>query len=813
MDILAAYYQNIWPFAGDVVVRFASWNTVVKAPIGTWKSFLFFDGPLWALYKSTHRPLLHRQSAAGMIQLLIVLHASVYLIERSLTSTKAWNDSIRSRLFRVGEDASSVRTFLAQHCPEMVTPNATLKPVLEQCRLDEVHFSSQLEFEAQLRELLPPKEVTQNLYFLMQDQPSIFDVSPAERITIFKELFQLLWIDEGKEKIQQKKRELQAELKVMSDTSRLDTKFHQWINALQDMHHAIDQQLLEEPLLPDIRDIRDRWIKSPIWQDTQLLWDDIRVTPWSWTSEDLIFLEQLLPLVQEYRDMYVSTKTNIDKSRQQLTTLQRQHQDHQQTRQRLVEEINLLQKNISSSSASDEALASLRQQRQEYDAAEQRLVHDVDWDVAASYGCSHRDFLGYYEWIKEMISAAKEYKREYTLCQEKQEAYLSQHQQDKQRIADITQQLATLETSLQQQTMFHCDKIEGSCPYVELIKGRALDGLKKQQEQLGLELRNLEQQSTEREKQYRAADYATRWERLRNEIDRLSRLFRSLPRKDIDERYRTYTSLQWSRRALDEQQRELEQTTQHTQMWRDELTQKQTQLSTLDVEQQRLSDALDEVTHEIATLTDQIWSRDLAWYDNLLARLSTLRQTCMMLLELLDEYTQQKLRLKSLQEQEKMSSELFTIFSKELLLVVLQEFLPNLEEVMNAHLAQVVNWEVKFVLDSWSTLSLDILVTDKLGQRHVKSLSGGQKTILKLMRIMSVATMMDTSFLFLDETINNIDEETIGRVAAFLDDYVTSRNIAFVVITHAPQIQHMTMRDRVIDLPYIFAGVELSPAA
>lgn len=72
----------------------------------------------------------------------------------------------------------------------------------------------------------------------------------------------------------------------------------------------------------------------------------------------------------------------------------------------------------------------------------------------------------------------------------------------------------------------------------------------------------------------------------------------------------------------------------------------------------------------------------------------------MMLLELLDEYTQQKLRLKSLQEQEKMSSELFTIFSKELLLVVLQEFLPNLEEVMNAHLAQVVNWEVKFVLDS-----------------------------------------------------------------------------------------------------------------
>lgn len=41
-------------------------------------------------------------------------------------------------------------------------------------------------------------------------------------------------------------------------------------------------------------------------------------------------------------------------------------------------------------------------------------------------------------------------------------------------------------------------------------------------------------------------------------------------------------------------------------MWRDELTQKQTQLSTLDVEQQRLSDALDEVTHEIATLTDQI---------------------------------------------------------------------------------------------------------------------------------------------------------------------------------------------------------------
>jgi DNA repair exonuclease SbcCD ATPase subunit len=137
-----------------------------------------------------------------------------------------------------------------------------------------------------------------------------------------------------------------------------------------------------------------------------------------------------------------------------------------------------------------------------------------------------------------------------------------------------------------------------------------------------------------------------------------------------------------------------------------------------------------------------------------------------------------------------------------LMIVVLQDFLPALQEILNSYLAQIVWYEVRFLQpeNEWDQLELDIEIHDEKWSRSVKSLSWGQRTILKLVWMLSVSTLFRSSFLLLDETINNLDTATISQVADVLQEFITSQDITFYVVTHSPQIQQMDIRDSVIKL-------------
>jgi DNA repair exonuclease SbcCD ATPase subunit len=63
---------------------------------------------------------------------------------------------------------------------------------------------------------------------------------------------------------------------------------------------------------------------------------------------------------------------------------------------------------------------------------------------------------------------------------------------------------------------------------------------------------------------------------------------------------------------------------------------------------------------------------------------------------LVDDFNDTQLKVKILQEEEKMIANLYQIFSKELLLIVLQDSLPTLSEIINAFLAQVVDYQISF---------------------------------------------------------------------------------------------------------------------
>ena len=87
-DIHLAYYQNIGPFQNkDVFVNYKAGKNLIKAPIGIGKSFLFFDAPIFALYKNSSRTITNKNSKNASLQLLFTVNDSVFLIIRNLTLT------------------------------------------------------------------------------------------------------------------------------------------------------------------------------------------------------------------------------------------------------------------------------------------------------------------------------------------------------------------------------------------------------------------------------------------------------------------------------------------------------------------------------------------------------------------------------------------------------------------------------------------------------------------------------------------------------------------------------------------------------
>jgi hypothetical protein len=91
-----------------------------------------------------------------------------------------------------------------------------------------------------------------------------------------------------------------------------------------------------------------------------------------------------------------------------------------------------------------------------------------------------------------------------------------------------------------------------------------------------------------------------------------------------------------------------------------------------------------------------------------------------------DQFIERQQQIRELQDKEALVKDLLQIFQKELLIVVLQDFLPVLEEVINSYLQQIVPFSLRFELPKTmqEQIELAIWIEDENGQRAVKSLSG-----------------------------------------------------------------------------------------
>ncbi|MDR2190661.1 MAG: hypothetical protein LBP53_05790 [Candidatus Peribacteria bacterium] len=93
-------------------------------------------------------------------------------------------------------------------------------------------MKNETDLQQTLDQLLPPKPVFLSTIFLLQDADNIFELQPAERLTVLKNVFGLLGIDEAKEQVQDKKREISYKLKALQDHSHQDTRLRKLLKQL-----------------------------------------------------------------------------------------------------------------------------------------------------------------------------------------------------------------------------------------------------------------------------------------------------------------------------------------------------------------------------------------------------------------------------------------------------------------------------------------------------------------------------------------------------------------------------------------------------
>lgn len=66
--------------------------------------------------------------------------------------------------------------------------------------------------------------------------------------------------------------------------------------------------------------------------------------------------------------------------------------------------------------------------------------------------------------------------------------------------------------------------------------------------------------------------------------------------------------------------------------------------------------------------------------------------------------------------------------------------------------------------------------------------------------MLAISSFLRAPLLFLDETINNIDKDTVGKVADMLTDFVKKQDMKLYTITHSEQIQTMNIWDGVVEI-------------
>lgn len=834
INLLAISYKNIWPFKGNPIsIFFQQGKYLIKAPIWTGKSFLFFDGPIYGLYKYNTRSLLNNTSSEGQIKVLFTFENETRLIIRQITKAKI-KESCSSTLYKI-QNYENISE-------EIIKKNEDIEQYIKKSGaiLEKIEFKNETDLQQTFLSFLPPKEVFVNTVFLMQDSDNIFELLPSERLTVLKNVFWLLGIDEAKETIAEKKKEISYKLKTYSDTTKYDEKTQLLIKKLLINHKHLKQEEIHEikeaiqkkdKNLEELELIQEKVTIQDL--DISNFWLDINLeinTIIQWEKDKYKKLKNQLENIQE---SIKTEKQKIDSKRQNLFSIQKENQE--------------LDKNIKEIEWNN--FENTKKQIEDLQEKLQQIDNNISHEKVTNFFIDNKelqefkpinsiqDIENVYNIIKQLIekwkSLQEKIKNNQLLIENKQLEQKSQEEKQQQleqitteqekdlqkQLLDIEDHLKSFENNIEQQATFSCEKIGNNCPFIKIINKKTFDQLEDQKQIFLTKKKNLEKAIEEKRNQLQLLkdqkkenknkededlikEYKKNIIEQEKTIETIKDFLNEMDRKNIEKEYQSYIIIKKEKITKEQQLKEIE----ILQKKKEEYLQKRDKNNEI---QKHITQEIQENECEINILEsnkkiieEQIQNSN---YQKIL-KAEEYNNECIRIQRdienMINEFKTLQRETEILRKQEKQINNLYTIFSKELLLLVLQDHLPILNDIINNYLSQIVDYQIVLKLNKTNSdkLELEANIIDQQWEREIKSLSWGQKIILKLIWMLSISSYMRSPLLFLDETINNLDTETVSKVADMLENFVQQRNIKFYTVTHNQQIQDMQIRDKVLEI-------------
>ncbi|MEI6774753.1 MAG: hypothetical protein WCL18_08500 [bacterium] len=328
---------------------------LIKAPIGSGKSFLFFDGPIYGLYKYSSRNILNTKSKDGFIKLICEVNETTYLITRMIKKGKS-KDSCESKVYTLEGTLPDFN----QHTP--IENNVDIEDLLRKqpglpdvagLKRDEISFKNETDLQQNLQTFLPPREVIMNTIFLMQDSDNIFELTPVDRLTILKNVFNLMGIDEAKDVLADKKREIRYKIKATTDISKYDEKLKNSIqnylttftNTKELLNNAINTQTYEQ-----------------FFDERKMIEEKIQITDFSLKDFPTDREQQLHVYIDQTKEQEQKINHQLETIQKDILQEQKKVKDQQSIEQELSTSISMFQKKIEN--IDEKKIENLKQQKQ-----------------------------------------------------------------------------------------------------------------------------------------------------------------------------------------------------------------------------------------------------------------------------------------------------------------------------------------------------------------------------------------------------------------------------------------------------------------
>ena len=197
-------------------------------------------------------------------------------------------------------------------------------------------------------------------------------------------------------------------------------------------------------------------------------------------------------------------------------------------------------------------------------------------------------------------------------------------------------------------------------------------------------------------------------------IETIKTFLNDIKYKDIEELYSTYTNQDKQVKELDKKISELEQEIKQVEERKNQLQKAIIQKESIEKQLNDFVITIAEKQEERKKIEREKEKIDINTTTRLEKNHETMKQYHHDIDLLVNEFKEHQLERQKLEEQETILGNLYTIFSKELLLLVLQDHLPVINDIVNSYLSQIVEYQINLQLkNDADKLELEAKIIDQ----------------------------------------------------------------------------------------------------